>query len=142
MPESIFADIETGKYNDFDVEDEATIFMKYPDMTGIFIISTGEPCGGNRFEIIGTRGRITIINEEIEYIKYEDSRSYINTADVNTGEKLEHSIEKIDIKDDTDPYIIMFNNYADHIEKGIPLIADGKSGLNALKLCAEAYKYR
>lgn len=142
MPESIFADIETGKYNDFDVEDEATIFMKYPDMTGIFIISTGEPCGGNRFEIIGTKGRIILINEEIEYIKYEDSRNYINTADVNTGEKLKYSIEKLHIDDDVDPYIIMFNNYAEHIEKGTPLIADGKSGINALKLCCEAYKYR
>lgn len=142
MPEKIYADIETGKYNDFDVEDEATIFMKYPDMTGVFIISTGEPCGGNRFEIIGTKGKITLINEEIEYVKYEDSRNYINTADINTGEKLKYTIEKPHIEENADPYVIMFNNYAEHIEKGIPLIADGKSGINALKLCCEAYKYR
>ncbi len=142
MPDSIFADIETGKYNDFDVEDEATLFMKYPDMTGVFIISTGEPRGGNRFEITGTKGRITLIDEEIEYIRYADSREYINTADVNTGEKLEYSAERFRMEDNTDPYIAMFRNFAEHIERGTPLIAEGKSGINALKLCCMAYKYR
>ena len=112
MPDSIFADIETGKYKDGDVEDEATLFMKY------------------------------LIDEEIEYIRYADSREYINTADVNTGEKLEYSAERFRMEDNTDPYIAMFRNFAEHIERGTPLIAEGKSGINALKLCCMAYKYR
>lgn len=142
MPDSIYADIQTGKYNDFDVEDEATLFMRYPHMTGIFFISTGEPFGRNRFEITGTKGRITLEGEQITYIKYDDCLEYINTANVNTGEKLVCTEERVNIKDDQDPYVAMFENYVEHIEKGVPLIADGSSGINALKLCNEAYKYR
>lgn len=142
MPDKLYADIETGKYNSFDVEDEATVFMKYPCMTGLFFISTGEPLGCNRFEIIGTRGRINLENEIITYYRYEDSQEYINNADINTGEKLGYTIDTVKIEENEDPYVIMFENYVEHIEKGVPLIADGKSGINALKLCSEAYKYR
>ncbi len=31
MPESVFAEIPFGKYNHFDVDDEATIVMRYAD---------------------------------------------------------------------------------------------------------------
>ncbi len=142
MPDSLYADIQTGKYNDFDVEDEATLFMKYPRMTGIFFISTGEPFGSNRLEIIGTKGRITLEDEKITYIRYEDSQEYINTSDVNTGEKLKYTEEAVVMKKEGDPYVTMLENYVEHIEKGVPLIAEGSSGINALKLCSQAYKYR
>ena len=84
MPEKLYADIETGKYNSFDVEDEATVFMKYPYMTGLFFISTGEPLGCNRFEIIGTRGRINLENDIITYYKHEDSQEYIQAISLAT----------------------------------------------------------
>ena len=43
MPTSIYAVIPYGKYNDFMVDDEATLLMEYPQQrTATFILSTGE----------------------------------------------------------------------------------------------------
>ena len=48
--------IPFGKYNDFIVDDEATIVMEYDNgKTGTFILSTGEACHEERLEIIGTK---------------------------------------------------------------------------------------
>ena len=59
LPETLYADIPFGKYNDFDVDDEATLVMDYPGrMTGTFIMSTGEGVPTERLDIIGTKGRI------------------------------------------------------------------------------------
>ena len=56
MPQKLFAAIPFGKYNDFIVDDEATIVMEYDNgKTGTFILSTGEACHEERLEIIGTR---------------------------------------------------------------------------------------
>ena len=59
MPQKLFAAIPFGKYNDFIVDDEATIVMEYDNgKTGTFILSTGEACHEERLEIIGTKARI------------------------------------------------------------------------------------
>ena len=57
MPESIYAVIPYGKYNDFMVDDEATLLMEYPQQrTATFILSTGEGSYTERLEIVGTKG--------------------------------------------------------------------------------------
>ena len=55
-----------GKYHDIEVEDDVTAYMKYENgATGLFITSTGEAPGTNRFEIIGDYGKIVVENEDI-----------------------------------------------------------------------------
>ena len=57
MPISIYAVIPYGKYNDFMVDDEATLLMEYPQQrTATFILSTGEGSYTERLEIVGTKG--------------------------------------------------------------------------------------
>lgn len=57
MPISIYAMIPYGKYNDFMVDDEATLLMEYPQQrTATFILSTGEGSYTERLEIVGTKG--------------------------------------------------------------------------------------
>ena len=57
MPTSIYAVIPYGKYNDFMVDDEATLLMEYPQQrTATFILSTGEGSYTERLEIVGTKG--------------------------------------------------------------------------------------
>ena len=50
MPTSIYAVIPYGKYNDFMVDDEATLLMEYPQQrTATFILSTGETTTTEQF---------------------------------------------------------------------------------------------
>ena len=67
MPQKLFAAIPFGKYNDFIVDDEATIVMEYDNgKTGTFILSTGEACHEERLEIIGTKARILLEDDNTE----------------------------------------------------------------------------
>ena len=90
MPESVFAEIPFGKYNHFDVDDEATIVMRYADgMTGTFIASTGEADGADRLTISGSKGRLVLTGDEIKLAVYsEDSDLYRRNAQVTDARDL------------------------------------------------------
>ena len=69
MPKRIRAVCSLGKYHDIEVEDDVTAYVEYENgATGVFITSTGEVPGTNRFEIIGDRGKkIVVENEELTF---------------------------------------------------------------------------
>ena len=55
-----------SKYHDIEVEDDVTAFMDYENgATGVFIASTGEAPGTNRFEIAGDHGKIVVENDKL-----------------------------------------------------------------------------
>ena len=58
-----------GKWHDIEVEDDVTCYCEYPNgATGVFITSTGDAPGTNRFEVTGTKGTL-IMN----YDDYDNS---------------------------------------------------------------------
>ena len=71
MPVKIYAEIPFGKYNDFKVDDEATISMRYANgATGVFMLTTGEAVWQERLEIVGTKGRMLLEDDTIYIYKY------------------------------------------------------------------------
>ena len=59
QPETVRGFCQYGKWHDIEVEDEVTVFLTYKNgATGTFITTTGEAPGENRFEIIGTGGKL------------------------------------------------------------------------------------
>ena len=68
MPKEIYANVAFGKYNDFAVDDEAQIVMKYDGkMTGSFFLSTGEARALERLEVVGSRG--TLLGNTLDEVK-------------------------------------------------------------------------
>ena len=60
MPKRLL-DSAFGKYHDIEVEDDVTAYVEYENgATGVFITSTGEVPGTNRFEIVGDLGKIVL----------------------------------------------------------------------------------
>ena len=85
MPQKLFAAIPFGKYNDFIVDDEATIVMEYDNgKTGTFILSTGEACHEERLEIIGTKARILLEDDTLTITRHRDVCEYIKNEEVNS----------------------------------------------------------
>ncbi len=82
MPESIYAVIPYGKYNDFMVDDEATLLMEYPQQrTATFILSTGEGSYTERLEIVGTKGTALLEEDTLTLHTYTpDTETYRRTA--------------------------------------------------------------
>lgn len=143
MPQKLYAQIPFGKYNDFDVDDEAAISMQYKDgMTGMFILTTGEAVPQERFEIVGTKGRILLEEDTLHIYRYsKDSQEYIATEKVNSGDNMNIVEEVISFEKGKEPYVEVLENFAEAVltENASMLIAPGEDGVYQLMLTNGAY---
>ena len=143
MPESIYADIPFGKYNDFNVDDEATIYMRYPEnLTAVFMLTTGEAVWEERLEIVGSRGRLLLEDDTLHIWRYSaDSEEYIKNEQVNSRENLSINEEVISFEKAEEPYTEMLENFAEAVVSGNEqiLTAPGEEAINQLMLTNSAY---
>lgn len=143
MPESIYADIPFGKYNDFNVDDEATIYMRYPEnLTAVFVLTTGEAVWEERLEIVGSRGRLLLEDDTLHIWRYSaDSEEYIKNEQVNSRENLSINEEVISFDKAEEPYTEMLENFAEAVVSGNEqiLTAPGEEAINQLMLTNSAY---
>lgn len=141
MPQSVYADIPFGKYNNFDVDDEATLIMDYPDkLTGTFIISTGEGCPSERLEISGSIGKIVLDCNRLTVTRSDrDAEKYAETAQVTSGQELKLSATEFTFDEPDEAYQTMLKNFACAILKGDRLIAPGNESFAALSIINSAY---
>lgn len=141
MPKTVFAEIPFGKYNDFEVDDEATLLMEYADKkTAIFILTTGEIQKEEQLCIIGSMGKIRVSGTKITIEKNEmDAMDYGRTAQINTRDNMKTTSEIITCDMPEEPYEIMLNNFSNAVLDGADLIATGKDGSNALEITNAAY---
>ena len=140
MPKSIRACASLGKYHDIEVEDDVTAYVEYENgATGVFITSTGEAPGTNRFEIVGDRGKIVVENEELTFYRLTQSEREFNAT--FTGGFGEPECWKIDIpvKSENADHLSIIQNWIDSIVKGSPLLAPGEEGVKALEISNAIY---
>ena len=59
MPKTVSAHLHFGKWHDIEVEDDVTAYVEYENgATGVFVTTTGDAPGTNRFEISLEKGKI------------------------------------------------------------------------------------
>jgi len=140
MPEEITAYCEEGKYHNIEVEDEATLIVKYKNgAVGTFITSTGEYPGTNRLEISGDKGKIVIENGVLKWWKLSMSeREYCFNSD-KEGMKL--NVDYCEIKESKpeSAHVGILQNFVNAILKGEKLISPGTDGIFELTLSNAAY---
>jgi predicted dehydrogenase len=57
MPVKVQAHLHFGKWHHIEVEDDVTAYVEYANgATGVFITSTADAPGDNRFEVLPTKG--------------------------------------------------------------------------------------
>ena len=138
MPCEIYADCGVGRFHEIEVEDEATIFARYPNgATGTFITSTGDYPGTNRLEIAGTLGKLVIENKTLTFYRLPISeRNYCLTAEGTP--KLQP--EAVVIEDESyQGHHRVLEQFGQAILYGEPLVATGEEGLRELTICNAAY---
>ncbi|OAH59617.1 oxidoreductase [Domibacillus aminovorans] len=140
MPKRVHAFSRYGKYHDIEVEDDVTAYVEYENgATGVFIASTGEAPGTNRFEIVGDRGKMVIENEELTFYRLTQSEREFNAS--YTGGFGEPECWKIDIpvKGENSGHRGIIQNWTDTIVKGTPLLAPGEEGIKGLEMANAIY---
>lgn len=143
VPDELQSLVMTGKYNDFDVEDEAYILMRYKNgMTGSFIISTAEGMAEEKLVISGSKKYAVLDGGELYVGEFsEDTDGYRTAHSCFSREELKIDGKKLDIRhiSDSELYIKMLDNFASAITRGDKLHAAGSEGVNSLILTNGAY---
>ncbi|MFP3125793.1 Gfo/Idh/MocA family oxidoreductase [Ectobacillus funiculus] len=140
MPKYIQAFCSVGKYHDIEVEDDVTAYVEYENgATGVFITSTGEAPGTNRFEIVGDRGKIVVENEELVFYRLTQSEREFNASYKGSFGQPECWKVDIPIKGENSDHLGIIQNWTDAILKGTPLLAPGEEGVKALEISNAIY---
>lgn len=140
MPKRLTATIDYGKYNDFTVDDNCTIYMEFAGgVRGRFFSSTGEPAGEERIEVVGTKAKLVCLDGTLTVSRYERSTKEWYETNTEPFGKLKIEKEVITYEPCKAPYVVMLQNFSDHLRKGVALIADGYDGYRTLQLSNAAY---
>lgn len=135
MPVRVRAFCSFGKYHDIEVEDDVTAYVEYANgATGVFITTTGETPGTNRFEIAGDNGKIVLEDEKITFWKTSVSERQFNRE--FKGGFGAPACEKIEVAVDGkgEEHKGVVKDWVHAILTGSPLLASGAEGINSLQL--------
>ena len=135
MPESVRGFCQLGRFHNIEVEDNVTAYLQWKNgATGVFITSTGEAPGTNRFEIAGTRGKLVLENNRLTLTRNDaDMLEFSRMAKVGFA-KPEVWVADVPFTDNPAPHAALMNNFADHVFDGAPLIAPGEEGIGSVEL--------
>lgn len=139
MPARVRGFCQLGRYHHIEVEDNVTAYLEWASgATGVFITSTGEAPGTNRFELCGTRGKVVLENNRLTFTRNETDMVEFS-RDARTG-FARPEVWNIDIPFDNAPaqHATLTQNFVDAILDGAPLIAPATEGLNSVELANAA----
>jgi predicted dehydrogenase len=135
MPRRVRGFCQLGRFHQIEVEDNVTAYLEWANgATGVFVSSTGEAPGTNRFEIAGTRGRLVMENNKIIFTRNEaDMIQFSQTAKQGFVKPDVWNVE-IPFTDATSQHALMVQNFVNAILDGEPLIAPGAEGIHSVEL--------
>ena len=135
MPKSIDAKLHFGKWHDIEVEDDVTAYVEYENgATGVFITSTGDAHGTNRFEIQMDKAKLVVENDKLSVEEFEVSEpEFTKTNEVPFG-CMKSKIFEPETDGKNEQHIGVLNAWANAILHGGKLVAEGKEGINGLTL--------
>ncbi len=135
MPERVRAICRIARYHNIEVEDEVTATFEYPDKTtGVFITSTGEAPGVNRLEVAGDRGRLTLENNQLLFLRNEIKTSTYSRITTEAYEKPACWKIRIPIADHGEQHTGILKNFTNAILRGEPLLSPGVEGVHSVEL--------
>ena len=135
MPKSITAHLKYGAWHDIEVEDDVTAFAEYENgATGVFVTTTGDCPGSNRFEITLDKGKIVAEGNKLSVWKLDESLKDYYGDLTNTFKAPEAQTEEFEFENSGGQHIDVLNAFAAKILRGESLIADGAEGINGLTI--------
>ena len=135
MPKTIRSFCHFGKWHKIEVEDDVTAYLEYENgATGVFITCTADTPGTNRFEILGTKGKLVCENNILKVWRLEqDEREFNATYKGGFGEP-KYTYEEIKPEGINPQHIGILNNFANAVLGLEPLFVDGREGLQSVML--------
>jgi len=135
MPIKVHAHLHYGKWHDIEVEDDVTAYVEYANgATGVFITTTGDAHGTNRFEIQMDRAKFVVENDKLIMEEFEVSEPEFSKTNQKPFATMESTIIEVETDGKNPQHVGVINAWGDAILRGGSLIANGEEGINGLTL--------
>jgi len=146
-PEKVYAKLQYGAGRNIVVENEVNALLDFGNgATGSFITCTNDIVGTDRFEIFGTKGKIIVEDSKKLVVKQLVAPEAELSENMNMQDVMKLFMGQINMSDYVTvteeefetpqglQHIYVLNNFADHVVKGEPLLANGREGINGVTL--------
>jgi predicted dehydrogenase len=146
FPTKMTAKCINGAHRDIVTENDVTILTEYENgSTGVFITSTHDFAGTNRFEIDLSKGKIVIENNQATVLYFPHDEDYLNAnitmeqaAQLTRGNAAGGDGIRTEVIEgapgEGPQHCGVMQNFAAHILDGTPLLAPGSDGINGVRL--------
>ena len=136
MPSRVHAFCHFGKWHNIEVEDDVTCSVEYPNgATGVFITTTADAPGTNRFEITGTKGKLVFENDKLYFTELElNEREHCFATNIAFNAPPAKPMVEIPIEGDNPQHAGVCNNFIDAILGRGELLAPVEDGINGVIL--------
>ena len=136
MPSKVQAKLHYGKWHDIEVEDDVTAYLEYPNgATGVFVTSTGDANGTNRFEIMLDSAKIIADGNKLEVLEFECPTSEYLKSSQHGFKVMETKKLDIDLSHEGPmAHLAVLKAWVAKINGTGELIAQGVEGINGLTL--------
>lgn len=135
MPKKVEAHLHYGLWHDIEVEDDVTAYVEYENgATGVFITTTGDGYGSNRFEIQMDAAKLVVENDELRVWEFEQSVPEFTVTNENPVGRINVTEVKVETDGINPQHSGVLNAWADAILDNGTLVAKGTEGINGLTL--------
>ena len=135
QPKTVNAFVKYGRFHKIEVEDEVTAYFEYENgATGVFITTTGEAPGTNRFEVSGTKGKILCEKNKLYLTtNEEDLEDFTANTDKFFGAPKATTIE-VETDGINLQHVAIARNFTNAILGKEELYVSGEEGINGVEL--------
>lgn len=135
MPKTVRGFCHYGKWHDIEVEDDVTAYFEYENgATGVFITTTGEAPGSNRFEVSGTKGKLLCEGGKLYFYKnIQDSKEFALDPKNTFGNLPSKRIE-VETDGKNPQHAGIINNMANTLLGLEKLFVEGTEGIHGVEL--------
>ena len=135
MPVKVQSHLHYGKWHDIEVEDDVTTYVEYENgATGVFITTTGDAHGTNRFEIQMDRAKFVVEHNKLIMEEYDMTEQEFSKTNTSAFATVESEYSEVETDGKNEQHVGVLNAWADAILHGGKLVAHGSEGINGLML--------
>lgn len=140
MPKRVRAFCYFGKHRDIEVEDDVTAYVEYDNgATGVYITSTSDSPGTNRFEVTGDKGKIVIEDGKLTFWRLRVGETQFNSEYTGGFGQPECWKCEIPVNGTATEHVGIMTNWVEAIQKGTSLLAPGIEGIRGLEISNAIY---
>lgn len=135
MPARIHSFCHFGKWHDIEVEDDVTAYLEYENgATGVFVTSTADTPGTNRFEILGDQGKLVCENDRLTFSRLQTPEREFNATYRGGFGEPEHETVQVETDGKNPQHLGILNNFANAVLGLEPLFVKGQEGIHGVEL--------